>query len=69
MAKPKTFGENLIEAFREGLDVVKNNKTPAAHSYFEVMPNGQKVLNRFERGVLVARITMVDGKAVRLPLN
>lgn len=68
MAKPKTFGENLIEAFREGLDVVKNNKTPAAHSVWERTDAGM-VRNHYHKGVLVSRMMMVDGKVVRLPLN
>ena len=67
--KAKTFGEQLNESFREAMEILYRNKPPAAHSVWEVNDDGSKTRLHYEKGVLVSKIRLVNGKITRLPLR
>jgi len=67
--KAKTFGEQLIESFREAMEILYRNKPPAAHSVWKVNADGSKTRLHYKKGVLVSKIRLVNGKITHLPLR
>lgn len=67
--KAKTFGEQLVESFREAMEIIHNKKMPAAHSVWKLNTDGSKTRYHYEKGVLVSKWLVVDGKTTNLPLR
>ena len=67
--KAKTFGESLVDSFREAMDIIHKNAPPDAHSTWEKNADGSMTRHHYKEGILVSKLQVVDGKVFKLPLH
>lgn len=68
-ARVKTFGEGLVDSFREAMDIIHKNAPPAAHSTWEQNADGSMTRHHYKKGILVSKSMVVDGKVLKMPLH